>query len=502
MGRCAGVALPGDSPAALQAAQQGLKAPGKVSLGFLGKGEFDHTLCRELDLGTGGWSSTNVDQGSETRHSPSMSETLLTRFLRYVQIDTQSDETSATFPSTPGQLVLLEMLKQELGEMGAVDVKMTRHGYVMAGIPGTTRKPDVPTIAFLAHADTAPDCSGKGVKPIVHRNYDGNIVKYPDNPRLVLDPATSPELSTAKGKDVVTASGTTLLGSDDKAGVAVVMTLAEALLQNSKLKHGLVRICFTPDEEIGRGVDKLDLAMLGAEAAYTLDGGSPGEISWETFSGDAAEVTIEGVSTHPMEARAKGMVNAACLAGKLLGALPRERCAPETTGGREGFIHPTRVDGRVEQALVKFILRDFDLAGLAEKRQLLQGLCRGLQATEPHARIQCRIRKQYRNMAYWLRKDMRPVELARAAFAAVGLKPFDHLVRGGTDGSRLTERGLPTPNLFCGQHNVHGLLEWVAVQDMELAVTVCTKLVELWERAGKPRSRGSRCFGRPSADAR
>jgi tripeptide aminopeptidase len=417
-----------------------------------------------------------------------MSETLLTRFLRYVQIDTQSDETSRTCPSTPGQLVLLEMLKRELSAMGAGDVKMTKHGYVMASIPATTRKPDVPTIAFFAHVDTSPDCSGKGVKPIVHRNYDGGALKFADNPRLVLDAATSPELSAAKGKDLVTASGTTLLGSDDKAGVAVVMTLAEELLQNTKLKHGLVRICFTPDEEIGRGVEKLNLEMLGAEAAYTLDGGSPGEISWETFSADAAEVTINGLSTHPMEARAKGMVNAAYIAGKLLAALPRDRYAPETTGGREGFIHPTRVDGGVEQAVVKFILRDFELAGLAEKRRILQGLCRGLQASEPHAAIRCRIRKQYRNMAYWLRKDMRPVALTRQAFAAVGLKPYDQLVRGGTDGSRLTEMGLPTPNLFCGEHNAHGLLEWVTVQDMELAVTACTKLVELWKHESKPRS--------------
>jgi tripeptide aminopeptidase len=418
-----------------------------------------------------------------------MSETLLPRFLRYVQIETQSDETSTTCPSTPGQLVLLKMLYDELREMGAEDVKMTKHGYVMATIPATIRKPEVPTIAFLAHVDTSPDCSGKGVKPVVHRGYDGGVIKFRDNPRLALSPATSPELSAAKGKDVVTASGTTLLGADDKAGVAAVMTLAEGLLQNQKLKHGRVRVCFTPDEEIGRGVDKLDLEMLGADVAYTLDGGSPGEISWETFSADAAEVTIDGISTHPMEARAKGMVNAAYLAGKLLAALPRERCAPETTGGREGFIHPTRVDGRVEQAVVKFILRDFELAGLAEKGRILRGLCQGLQATEPRARISCMIRKQYRNMAYWLRKDMRPVELAREAFTAVGLKPYDQLVRGGTDGSRLTERGLPTPNLFCGAHNAHGLLEWVAVQDMELAVIACTKLAELWEQKGKPRSR-------------
>jgi tripeptide aminopeptidase len=226
----------------------------------------------------------------------------------------------------------------------------------------------------------------------------------------------------------------------------------------------------------------LDVKTIGAEAAYTLDGGSPGEISWETFSADAAEVTIEGVTTHPMEARAKGMVNAGYLAGKLLAALPRERCAPETTGGREGFIHPTWIEGRVERAVLKFILRDFELEGLAEKRAILQGLCAGLQATEPRARIRCKIRKQYRNMAYWLRKDMRPVELARKAFAAAGLNPYDHVVRGGTDGSRLTEKGLPTPNLFCGEHNAHGLLEWVAVQDMESAVTACAKLAELWEQ--------------------
>lgn len=417
-----------------------------------------------------------------------MSETLLARFLRYVQIDTQSDETSKTCPSTPGQLVLLRVLKQELATMGAGDVTMTKHGYVMARIPATTRKPGVPTIAFFAHVDTSPDCSGNRVKPVVHRNYDGGVLKFSDNPRLVLDPATSPDLSAAKGKDLITASGTTLLGSDDKAGVAVVMTLAEQLLQSTRLKHGLVRICFTPDEEIGRGVDKLDLAMLGAEAAYTLDGGAPGEISWETFSADAAEVTINGLSTHPMEARAKGMVNAAYLAGKLLAALPRERCAPETTGGREGFIHPTRVEGRVEQAVVKFILRDFELAGLAEKRRILRSLCNGLQVSEPRAAIRCSFRKRSRNMAFWLRKDKRPVELARKAFAAVGLKPYDQLVRGGTDGSRLTEMGLPTPNLFCGEHNAHGLLEWVAVQDMELAVAACAKLVELWEQEGKPRS--------------
>ncbi len=305
-----------------------------------------------------------------------MSDNLLSRFLRYVRVDTQSDETSKTFPSTPGQLVLLKMLKQELSEMGAADVEMTKHGYVMASIPANTRKARVPTVAFLAHVDTAPDCSGKDVKPIVHRNYNGSVIEFPDKPGLTLDPATSPELRTAIGKDIVTASGTTLLGSDDKSGVAVVMTLVERLLRETKRKHGFIRVCFTPDEEIGRGVDKLDLRMLGADVAYTLDGGAPGEICWETFSGDAAEVIIDGITTHTMEARTKGMVNAAYLAGKLLAALPRERLAPETTEGREGFIHPIHVEGRTERAIVKFILRDFELNGLTEKGKMLQGLCR------------------------------------------------------------------------------------------------------------------------------
>lgn len=413
-----------------------------------------------------------------------MSDNLLSRFLRYVRIDTEADETSTTFPSTSGQLVLLEMLKQELSELGAADVEMTKHGYVMASLPANTRKTNVPTIAFFAHVDTAPDCSGKDVKPMLHRKYDGGVITFPDNPALTLDPQTSPELRTAIGKDIVTASGNTLLGSDDKSGVAVVMTLVETLLRETKRKHGLIRVCFTPDEEIGRGVDKLDLRQLGADAAYTLDGGAPGEICWETFSGDAAEVIIDGITTHTMEAKAKGMVNAAYLAGKLLAALPREHCAPETTEGREGFIHPIHVEGRTERAVLKFILRDFELKGLAEKGRMLQGLCRGLQATEPRARIRCKIRKQYRNMAYWLRDDMRPVELAREAFAAAGLEPHEYVVRGGTDGSRLTELGLPTPNLFCGEHNAHGPLEWVAVQDMESAVTACAELAELWARRG------------------
>lgn len=411
-----------------------------------------------------------------------MTEALLTRFLRYVQIDTQSDQASETCPSTPGQMDLQKILAHELEALGAAQVQLTKHGYVLASIPASSRRRNVPTVAFLAHVDTAPDFSGRGVKPVVHRNYAGGPIRFPADPGLVLDPSVAPELLSAKGKTLVTASGTTLLGADDKAGVAAIMTLAEHLLRHPAFQHGPIRLCFTPDEEIGRGVDKLDLAELGAKVAYTLDGHSPGEICWETFSGDGATVTITGVSTHPGEAKAKGMVNALHLAGKLLAALPRERCAPETTVEREGFIHPVHLEGRVERATLKLILRDFDVAGLAEKRAILQGLCRGLQAAEPRARVHCRIRKQYRNMAYWLRQDMRPVEMARQAARAVGLEPVDHPIRGGTDGSRLTELGLPAPNLFCGMNNVHGPLEWVALEDMELAVQTCVKLAELWAR--------------------
>jgi tripeptide aminopeptidase len=404
-----------------------------------------------------------------------MSDNVLSRFLRYVQVDTQSNPECSACPSTPGQMELQRMLAKELTDLGADDVSLTRHGYLLATIPATTKK-IVPTVAFLAHVDTAPDFSGRNVRPVVHHHYQGGPIRFPDDRRLVLDPRNSPELLQAKGKDLVTASGKTLLGADDKAGVAVIMSLADHLLKHPEIKHGKIRLCFTPDEEIGRGVEKLNLEELRAKFAYTLDGSAPGEICWETFSADAATVFIEGVSTHPGEGKAKGMVSALQLATRLLTTLPRDHCAPETTSGREGFIHPMRIEGSVDRAIIKFILRDFELSGLAQKRAMLKALCRGLQTIEPRARITCQIRKQYRNMAYWLRRDMRPVELARQAAKAVGLQAIDYPIRGGTDGSRLTELGVPTPNLFCGEHNAHGPLEWVAVQDMELAVKYCARL--------------------------
>lgn len=413
-----------------------------------------------------------------------MPNTVLSRFLRYVRIYTDSDPVSTTYPSTARQWDLLRLLEAELIEMGADDVRVNEFGYVLATLPATTSKAGVPTVAFLAHVDTAPDFSGKGVKPIVHKKYAGKVIRLPDDKAQVLDPDLYPELLEAVGKDIVTASGTTLLGADDKAGVAIVMTLADYLLRHPEIKHGPIRICFTPDEEVGQGVEHLDLNELGANVAYTIDGGGTGEVAWETFSADEAVVTIEGVSTHPGEAKKKRMVNAVHLAAKLLAALPREDAAPESTEDRQGYLHPNRIQGNAARIELHFILRDFDLEGLADKGDRLRGLCRGIQASEPRAKVACRISPQYRNMGYWLQKDMTPVDLADEAVRAIGLEPLHTPTRGGTDGSRLTEKGLPTPNLFCGGHNAHGPLEWVAVQDMEASVRMCVELAGLWERKG------------------
>jgi len=371
------------------------------------------------------------------------------------------------------------MLRDELTVLGAVDVTMDEYGYVMATVPATVAH-DVPVVAFLAHVDTAPDFSGENVKPIVHRGYAGGKIVLPDDPRQVLDPAVDEWLARAIGKDVVTASGTTLLGADDKAGVAICMGLVEHLLAHPEIPHGVIRVRFTPDEEVGRGVAHLDLKRLGARYAYTFDGEFPGEVNWETFSGDHAVVVIEGVSTHPGTARRYGMVNAAHLAGKFLALLPREGISPETTDGRDGFIHPVAVRGSTARAEIEFILRDFDNDKLAAHGEKLRGTAAALQAIEPRATVTCTITPSYRNMGYWLKDDMRPVNLAYEACRRAGLEPQSPAIRGGTDGSRLTEMGLPCPNLFDGAHNLHGPLEWVAVQDMEAALQVGIHLARLW----------------------
>lgn len=402
------------------------------------------------------------------------------RFVKYVRIDTQSDETSSSSPSTRKQFDLLEPLADELKAMGAADVRLTDYGVVLATIPATVKN-DAPVIAFLAHVDTAPQFSGAGVKPIVHRQYAGGDIVLPEG-GVVLSPEAFPYLSKKVGEDVVTASGTTLLGADDKAGVAIIMTAVRYLLGKPDVPHGKIRIAFTPDEEIGRGVHKNLPKDLEADVAYTLDGAERGEIVYETFSADKADVRIEGVSIHPGQAKGK-LVNALHLAAKIIDTLPHVTLTPETTDGRDGFIHIYQMTGSSASAHLQFILRDFERDGLKDRGRLIEQVAAAVQATEPRSKITCTIAEQYRNMRYWLENDMRPIELAREACRKVGVEPFSAPVRGGTDGSRLTEMGVPTPNLFTGMQNIHGPHEFVSVQDMSRAVAMCIQLAELWSRA-------------------
>ncbi|HDL85054.1 MAG TPA: peptidase T [Candidatus Acetothermia bacterium] len=400
------------------------------------------------------------------------------RFLRYVRIATQSDEESKTAPSTAKQLDLQRVLADELETLGAQDVRITDYGCLLATIPARNAPADIPTVAFIAHVDTAA-FNGTGVVPIVHRNYDGSPIVLPDDPTRILNEETASGLSEKRGEDIVTASGTTLLGADDKAGVAEIMVLASHLLSHPEIAHGVIRICFTPDEEVGRGVENLTLDDLGADVAYTLDGGALGEVIYESFSADKAVVEITGVSIHPGTAKGK-MVNALKLASKFVEALPQQTRTPETTDGREGFIHPYRVSGTAARVELFFILRDFELDGLKSHGDLIHSVAERLALAEPRAKVECTITPQYRNIRYWLENDMRPVDLAIEAIKRAGIEPVITPIRGGTDGAHLTEMGLMTPNLFCGMHNVHGPLEWVSLQDMEKAVETCLHLVQLW----------------------
>jgi len=396
------------------------------------------------------------------------------RLVRYAAIDSQSDEDSPSSPSTAVQFDMLNLLEAELMEIGAQDVTLTEYGAILATIPGTV---EGPTIGFLAHVDTAPQFNASGVKPRVIKGYNGGEITYPDDPALVLSPAEFPYLAEKIGHDLITASGLTLLGADDKAGVAIIMTAARHLLTTPGLKHGPIRIAFTPDEEIGRGVDAQLPKDLGADFAYTFDGGKVGEIEYETFSADAAEVSITGVSIHPGFAKGK-MVNAIHLAAKIIEMMPQATKTPEVTDGREGFWHATEMSGGSSEMKLKFILRDFELDGLAATGRMLEQVCAAVQTTEPRAKISCSIRPQYRNMRYWLENDMTPVELARKACGTLGLDPVSVPIRGGTDGSRLTEMGVPCPNLFTGMQNIHGPLEWISVQDMAVATDLCLAIAE------------------------
>jgi tripeptide aminopeptidase len=400
------------------------------------------------------------------------------RLLRYVRIDTTADPESSTTPSSRIQLDLCELLAGELREIGASDVEVTGYGTVLATIPATMDTP-APVIGLLAHVDTAPQFTGTGVRPIVHRDYDGGEIVLPDDPAMVLSPEALPYLGRKKGDDIVTASGKTLLGADDKAGVAIIMTAARHLLENPDIPHGKIRIGFTCDEEIGRGVHADLPRDLGADVAYTLDGAALGEIVYETFSADAAKVRIKGVSIHPGWAKDK-LVNATHLAAKIVDTLPQATLTPETTCGRQGFLHVIGMHGSAAEMTIDIILRDFEREALAAHGELLRKVCEAVQAGEPRAEITCEITTQYRNMRYWLEDDMRPVELAREACRRAGVEPFSEPIRGGTDGSRLTEAGVPTPNIFTGMQEIHGPLEWVSLQDMAAATSVTLELIQLW----------------------
>ena len=409
-----------------------------------------------------------------------MTSPVLERFLRYVAYDTQAREDSTTYPSTPGQLVLLGDLVTELQAMGIADAAMDAHGYVMATIPVTTTKTNVPVIGVIAHVDTSPEMSGAGVKPLVHRAYDGRDLVLPDDPEAVLRVADIPYLGECLGHDLVTASGTTLLGADNKSGVAAIMTAAAYLMAHPEIPHGAIRIGFTPDEEIGKGTTHFDVARFGARYAYTMDGGPRGELEYESFSADAISLTFRGLNTHPGYGKGR-MVNAIKLAARFIDRLPSDRLSPETTSGREGFVHPNVVQAAVDRTTVKLLVRDFDTAALKEKEAWLRALAEGVVAEVPGAAVDVHVDEQYRNMREVLDEHPLVVERAREAITRTGLTVRERAIRGGTDGSRLSFMGLPTPNIFAGEQNFHSRFEWVSVQDMEKAVDVIVELAKVWE---------------------
>ena len=401
------------------------------------------------------------------------------RFIRYVQIDTQSDPQSNTHPTTEKQKDLSKILAEELKQIGITDAHMDEWGYVYGTIPSTSDK-KVPVICFCAHVDTAPDCSGTNVKPLVHKNYQGQDIVLPDDKTQVLRLSEYPYLKTQLGNDIITASGNTLLGSDDKAGVAEIMDLANFLMNNKSLKHGEIKILFTPDEEVGKGTAKVDLKKLGADFGYTLDGGEVGSLEDETFSADGVQVIIHGVIAHPGYAKDK-MINAMKIAGEILAALPKDRLSPESTEGKRGFIHPVRLEGIAEKCTIDFIIRDFDTEGLGKKEDYLRTQIEERMRTYPKASFEFHVTEQYRNMKEILDVNTHVVDYAKEAIARAGVELKMESIRGGTDGSRLSFMGLPCPNLFAGEQAIHSKLEFISVQDMNKAVQTMVHLVMICE---------------------
>jgi tripeptide aminopeptidase len=405
--------------------------------------------------------------------------TVTERFLRYVVIDTQSDGASPTCPSTEQQKDLGALLAKELRDIGLADAHMDEHGYVYATIPANTDK-RVPVICFCSHMDTSPDCTGANVKPQIVKNYRGGDIVLPGDPTQIIRAAEHPALADQIGSDIVTSDGTTLLGADNKAGLAEIMDATQFLLQNPQIRHGEIKILFTPDEEIGRGVDKVDLKKLAADFAYTMDGETAGHIEDETFSADGATITIEGVSTHPGFAKGK-MEHAIKIAAAIVERLPKDTCSPETTEGKQGFLHPIGITGALEKATLSFIVRDFTDDGLKQKEELLENITRDVMKDFPRSTYQFEVKQQYRNMKQVIDRHPQLVDNAMEAIRRAGLKPVKSSIRGGTDGSRLSFMGLPCPNIFAGEHAFHSRLEWVSVQDMEKAMRTIVHLAMIWE---------------------
>ena len=405
-------------------------------------------------------------------------ESVLDRFLRYVRVDTQSNEESSTYPSTMKQLDLCRMLADECRAIGLADVEMTEFGIVTATIPSNVDH-EAPAIVWLAHVDTSPEFSGTDVKPVLHENYNGSDIVLPGDPSRVVRVAENPALSGLIGGTVITTDGTTLLGADDKAGAAAIMAAAEFLMGHPEIPRGPIRLCFTCDEEIGLGVEKVDIPKLNAVCGYTLDGEGRGRIDCETFSADGAAITVDGINTHPSEGKG-AMVNAIRILSQFLAALPTETLAPEVTDGRDGFIHPYGVEGGVARASAKLILRDFDTEKLADQAALLESIADPLRTEHPRATITIDVKKQYRNLGDGLRGEPRAVSKAEEAMRKIGLEPQREIIRGGTDGSLLTEQGLPTPNLSTGEHNPHSPLEWTSLEELQSATDVLVALAECW----------------------
>ncbi len=408
---------------------------------------------------------------------------IIDRFMRYVKIDTQSDPNSNAHPSTEKQKDLSKLLQQELLQMGISDASVDEFGYVYGTIPSTTEKNNVPVICFCSHVDTAPDCSGKNVKPILHSNYNGSDIVLPDDNTQVLKMSVSPYLKNHVGSDIITASGLTLLGADDKSGVAVIMQAAQYLISNPSIKHGVIKVMFTPDEEVGRGTAKVDMKKLGAQFGYTLDGGEAGSLEDETFSADAASIIINGVIAHPGYAK-DTLVNAIKIAGAVLDALPKNEWSPETTEGREGFVHPVAVNGIAEKATISFIVRDFTLEGLKNHHVKLEKIATEVVAKYPGATMEYVAQEQYRNMKEMLDKFPEVAANAEEAIRKSGLQVKKESIRGGTDGSRLSYMGLPCPNIFTGMQNIHSKLEWIGVNDMVKASETIVNLCQIWEMNG------------------